>query len=220
MTATGMASHGSTGNGPVMPWGIIPARKGHVVSTPIITIPDFSTALGFDVTVTVGNSSKARVEIPAALAKVLASVPGYLASPGVPSNYKINMVMPDNAAAELLRSQIEQYADDNNLNAYLPVFVDTHDARRSVKVQDTNADGSPMVDSDGNAVAKIGEDGKAIVLKVDGKPVYEAYTVPANNVSPEMNAGRNVSFRLTARRVKETSAVDTTTVTKSNVKDK
>jgi hypothetical protein len=148
----------------------------------------------------VTKSDKPRVEIPETLAKGFADIVSYLATPGVENTNKISMEMPTEAEADTLRAQVQQYADDNGLSAYIPKWADAHWSRKDAD-QETGIYGTDP------------ETGKALTAK----------WIPANGafvggkwkgVSKSWNVDTNVTFRITHPKPKDDSpTVDTTTVT-------
>lgn len=135
---------------------------------------------------------KVLVPVPADRAADFANIPPYLASDGVPNTFKFSVEFPTAAEAELFRDQLRSYAEQNDLNAYLPVFVPGHWSRK---------DADP-------------ETGVYTINKATGE-MGQAKWIEPSKVDPTWNVGTNVTFRLTFKKQddNETPAVDTATVT-------
>lgn len=132
---------------------------------------------------------KASVQIPANVREALASVPATLAT--MENTFKINLTIPrtDDMNADLMRTWIKAYADEMNLNAYVPVFVAGHWSRKDA-------------DANGNYT--------------DNGVVKSAKWIEPNGVDPTWNTpgSDTVIFRLTNKKpAGDASDVDTTTVT-------
>jgi hypothetical protein len=176
------------------------------MSKPTLTAPFDFTVFGA-VSCEVSKTAQPRVEIPEALSKAFAEIVSFLATPGVENTNKIKMEMPDKAAADLLRWQVQQYADDNGLTAYLPKWADAHWNRKE-------------------ADAVTGE----YTDKETGK-VVQAKWIPANGgidpktgkwkgVEKSWNVGTNVTFRITKPKPKDATAPKSGNVTVTHTEPK
>jgi hypothetical protein len=127
---------------------------------------------------------KSAITIPDDVRAALAEVPGMLAT--MANTFKIHLDLragnpgATEADAERFRQYIKAYADEMDLNPYVPVFVAGHWSRK---------DADPVTGQ-----------------YKDGDTMAQAKWVEANGVDPTWNVGHSIVFRLTVKKSTDDSA--------------